>query len=420
MEAVSETNRRVFGTLWPSFNFFAMYAGLDHWTRAKGAPPAEQRRLMDRWLLSRTHSLIRDYRAAMDQFDPMRATRMLGEFIVDELSNWYIRRNRARFWKEKDLNDKYAAYDTLYSSLSVVASLLAPIAPMSADALFLGLNPNDPDCESIHLLDMPTADRSLIDVELEAQMTAVMAVVRLGRAARDQARLKIRQPLPRLIASGPDQRALAGLSDPELGAEVREELNVKALLLVDKSGEYCSVNIKPNLPVLGKQLGKQLQTVKALLQNLDEKAISAFEDTGELHLQLEGKPLILSGDALLVERTGKEGFAVAAEGGYMAALDTTLTPELVQEGLAREFINRIQNHRKKAGLSISTRIQLVVHGEPSLLNALKAHRERVAAEVLATQITIGEGKLPEGEFLETYDIDGSKVEVGLIPGTNLP
>ena len=406
-EGVGEVGRKVFGTLWPSFNFFATYASVDGWTPAAPVDRSSAP-VMDRWLLSRTHSLVREYRAAFEAFDPRTAVRLLGRFIDVELSNWYIRRNRARFWKSTDDADKGLAYSTLYFALDTVAHLLAPIAPLTADALYLALRPQGDGLDSVHLSDLPEPDAAAIDEKLERQMAALLEVVRLGRAAREKAGIGVRRPLPRLIAAGPDREALEGLLDEALGAEVKGELNVKELVVAERSGEYCSLTVKPNLPVLGPRFGKQLGKLKGLLGGLDEGQLAAFETSGELALELEGESITLSGDDLLVERTGREGFAVAAEGGTMAALDTEIDEALRLEGYAREIVNRVQNLRKKSGFEVTQRIRLDLGGSDEIVAAARAHESHIAAEVLASQVAIGASA--EGE---SFAIDEHEVSIAV-------
>jgi isoleucyl-tRNA synthetase len=409
VEDVAEIERRTFGTLWPSFNFFALYANVEKWRPGSDAPQPSKRPAIDRWLLSRLNSLVRDYRAAMDAYDPMKAARLLGSFVVDELSNWYIRRNRSRFWKSRDKQDQAAAFDTLHRALETAAFLLAPIAPLSADALYLALQPEGRGLDSVHLGDLPTCDESLVDAALEARMAAILEVVSLGRAAREQAKLKIRQPLARLIASGPDHAALSGLLDEELAREVRDELNVKELVVAQRSGEYCTITIKPNLPVLGPRLGKDLGKAKNALAALTPKQLAEFETSGALELAIDGKAVALAGSDLLVERKGREGYAVAADHGYMAAFDTALTPQLVTEGLARELINRIQNQRKTQGLDVTDRIALAISGPAPILEAARVHQERIASDVLATDLAIG--TVPDGA--KDHDVEGHAVKIAL-------
>ena len=408
-DGIAEVERRIFGTLWPCLSFFRLYADVDSWTPATPSPAAPLRPALDRWLCSRLHSVTRDYRAAMDEFDPMKATRLLGTFITDELSNWYIRRNRARFWKSKDPADKNAAYATLHEALRTVAFLLAPIAPMSAHHLHRELRCAD-GLVSVHLGDLPRCDAACIDTTLEQRMAAVMTVVSLGRAARESARLKVRQPLLRLIASGPDVVALQGLKDEDLAREVREELNVKELLVAERSGPYCTINVKPHLPVLGPKLGKRLSALKTALTQLSEAQVAGLEERGELILDLGDGPITFNTAELLVERKGREGFAVASAAGFMAALDTTVTPELECEGLARELINRIQTQRKALGLKVTTRITLCISGDAQVQAAVREHGSRIAAETLALDLTCADEAPSDAVHV---DLDGITAHIAV-------
>ncbi len=409
LEGVAETERRIFGTLWPSLSFLRLYADLDGWK--PGATPVDPGALtaLDRWIASRLHSLNRDYRAAMMAFDPMKATRLLGTFITDELSNWYIRRNRARFWKSKDAADKNAAYTTLHEALCTVAFLLAPIAPLSAHHLHRELGAAD-GLASVHLGDLPRVDAARIDAVLETRMSAVMTAVSLGRAARESAKLRVRQPLARLIVSGPDAAALAGLKDRELGREVMEELNVKELVVAEQSGAYCTITVKPHLPALGPKLGKQLGALKAALTRLSDTDLASLEGEGRLVLDLGSGPVEFSAAELLVERRGREGYAVASTGGYMAAFDTTLTPELVEEGLARELINRIQNQRKALDLKVTTRIALHVSGPAAIQQAVLRWADRIQSETLALELTTSD---VAGPTAASAEVEGQAVTLSV-------
>lgn len=410
IEDVADIERKIFGTLWPSYNFFALYANVEKWQPGGAVLPVGKRSAIDRWLLSRLHTLIREFRTAMDEFDPMRATRAVGDFVVNELSNWYIRRNRPRFWKSKDKLDQSTAFDTLFHALETVAFLLAPVAPLTADALYCALHAGDPKAlDSVHLGDLPQSDPSQIDEALERKMAAILEVVSLGRAARETAKLKIRQPLSRLIASGPDRHALDGLLDEELGREVRDELNVKELVVAERSGEYCSLTIKPNLPVLGPKLGKNLGKLKNALGALTDAQLATIESNATLALDLDGTKIELGEGDLLIERKGREGYAVAAAHGYMAAFDTQLTPELISEGLARELINRIQNQRKTSGLEVSDRISLTISGPAEIEAAARAFTDRIAAETLATSLVVG----ATAADAKDHDVEGHAVKIDL-------
>ncbi len=408
-EQIDEISKKVFGTLWPSFNFFALYARVDGWKPGRPAPDAKNRSTLDRWLLSRVNSVARDVRAALESYDPQRATRLLAD-LIDEMSNWYIRRNRARFWKSTDPADKAAAYDTLHRTLTTLAFLLAPIAPFSADELYLGLHPAGTGLESVFLGDMPAVDESLIDPALEARMAAVIAVVSLGRSARTTSGLRVRQPLARMIASAPDAAGLAALKDESLAEEIKDELNVKDLVTVDRRAGYVDVSLKPNLPVLGPKLGKRLGKVRALLQAPTQEMIQSVDETGSVTIQVDGEAMTLGPDDLIVECTGKPGFAVAAERGYLAALDTALTDALILEGLAREVLNRLQNARKDANLQVTDRIRIRAHATGQLEAAIATHRTMLESEALAVSITI-EPTPPGGAAV--LDVDGHPMHLAI-------
>jgi isoleucyl-tRNA synthetase len=412
-DGVAELDRRFFGTLWPSYNFLALYARAEGWSPSHPAPRPALRPAMDRWLLSRTASRLADFRAAMDAYDVQRASRLVITFVVDELSNWYIRRNRPRFWRASDPEDQAAAFATLHEALRVTAFLLAPLAPLSADALFEALHPGAGGQESVHLGDLPVPDPGLIDAELEARMGAVLEVVRLGRAAREAARIRVRQPLLRLVAAVPDARARAALETPELGRELREELNVKELEVAATGGDFCTTVIKPNLPVLGPKQGRRLGAIRTALRELDATAVARFETEGHLDIQVDGESVRLGIEDVLLERTGRPGFAVAAEGGFVAALDTTLTPELIQEGLARELINRVQNQRKAQGLAITDRIRVRLAAPPALLEAARRHEARIRDEVLAETLELDPESRGSPEGAMEHEVEGHRALIAI-------
>ena len=406
-DAVGEVSRKIFGTLWPSYNFFALYASVDGWTPV-GNPP-KSRATMDRWLLSRAHSTLKAWRQAFEDFDPQRATRVVADFL-DELSNWYIRRNRSRFWKSKDAADKNAAYDALHRALVLVSYMLAPIAPFSADELFVSLHPGSTGRDSVFLSDLPEVDASLIDADLEARMTAILAVTSLGRSARTVAGLRVRQPLARMIASAPDAEGLAALRDPELASEIRDELNVKALEVAERRSGYVDVRIKPNLKTLGKRLGSKLRRVTDILGDPPGPFVAEVESNGCGTLDVDGEKIALAAEDLLVSCTGKSGFAAAAERGYLAAFDVTLTPELEQEGFAREILNRLQTARKEAGLAVSDRAAVRLSGSGRLRAAAAAHHDLLTAEALLVRLSI-EDEAPPGAT--ATDIDGEVLHIAL-------
>jgi isoleucyl-tRNA synthetase len=406
-EGVGEVSRKVFGTLWPSYNFFALYASVDGWKPGEAAPAA--RPVMDRWLRSRAHASLQSWKEAFEDFDPQRAVRIAGEYL-DDLSNWYIRRNRARFWKSKDKNDQRSAYAALHEALTIAAYLVAPVAPFSADELFVALHPAGGAPESIFLTDLPAVDASAIDPALEARMAAVTAVVSLGRSARTTSGLRVRRPLSRMIVSAPDAAGLAALRDPQLAAEVLDELNVKALEVAERRSGFVDVQIKPNLKTLGKKLGPKLKRVSELLAAPPAAFVAAVERDGGGVLDVDGQDVALAPEDLLVTCAGKPGFAAAAEKGYFAALDTALTPELEREGAAREVLNRLQGARKDAGLAVVDRARVVLCGGPTLNAAVAAHRDLLASEALLSSLEIVEAP-PAGAT--AIDVDGETLHVRL-------
>jgi isoleucyl-tRNA synthetase len=332
----------------------------------------------------------------------MRATRAVAAyFVVNELSNWYIRRNRARFWKSTDVEDQRAAYDTLHRGLTVAAYLLAPIAPFSADELYVALHKDGAD--SIFLTDLPAVEEARIDPALEARMDAVLRVTSLARSARTVAGLKVRQPLAKLVCSGPDAAALAAFRDAELADEIKDELNVKELVVAEKRSDYVDVSVKPNLKTLGPRLGPKLRLVSEALKNPPADFLAAVEATGGGELSVGGERVALGAEDLLVSCAGRAGFAAAAEKGYFAALDTTLTPALEREGLAREILNRLQAARKDAGLEVSDRVCVRLSGSDKLRDAATAHADLLKAEALIVALAV-EAAAPDGAA--AADVDG--------------
>jgi isoleucyl-tRNA synthetase len=404
-EQVAEAARKIFGTVWPSYGFFALYANADAWRPGKDATSA--RTTLDRWILSRANATLRDFRAAFDDYDPQRATRLLAVF-VDELSNWYIRRNRARFWKGSDSADKNAAYDTLHRALTLTAYMLAPIAPFSADELFTALRPGGED--SIFLTDLPTPDLSAIDADLEARMNAALVVTSLGRSARTIAGLKVRRPLRAMVASAPDRAGLLALRNPEIAAEIADELNVKELKVAERGSGFVKLSIKPNLKTLGKRLGPKLRRVSELLAAPPAAFVAEVEATGKGALDVDGETIAFSEEDLLVACSGREGYAVAAERGYFAALDVAEDPELAVEGLANEILNRIQAARKNAGLAVVDRVHLELSGSDAVRAAARKFEATLREEALATRLDVLDAA-PSGA--QTVDVDGESLSLVL-------
>ncbi len=380
-------------TLWNTYAFFVTYANLDRFDPNAPAVPAKDRPLIDRWLLSTLHRLVRDVRASLDQYDAQAATLKM-EAFWDDLSTWYVRRNRSRFWKSKSESDSLAAYQTLYDGLTTLVRLLAPVMPFVAEEMYQNLvrRAVKGAAASVHHTGFPAADPALIDDELERRMRAARRVVELGRAARSQAKTKVRTPLPRLVAvfdAGDRDRGALGGAD-ELATIVKDELNVKALEIRDRAEGLVREIVKPDLKVLGPKLGKDLPKIRAALAD-------GRYQRKDGAIVVEG--VELAPNEVLVSHEGEAGHAVARESGLVVALDTALTPELEAEGLARELAHKLNDLRKEAGLEIADRIALRYDGP--IAATLERYHDAVAEEVLATSMTrglIGRGHAWSGEL----------------------
>ena len=404
-----DVRRRFIIPLWNSYSFFATYARLD------GFDPTDQttlvhlseRPVLDRWIVSRLNETIATVRAGLDAYEPDTAANAIEAFVVEELSNWYIRRNRRRFWKSGNDADKAAAYHTLYECLTALTGLLAPFIPFVTESMYQNLvcavNPSAP--ESVHLTDFPVSDESAIDERLSAQMAAVIEAVKLGRAARSAANVKVRQPLPAVLVYARDRadfEAVIALQD-----QVLEELNVKEVRPLLDVGDVVAYNIRPNLPVLGPKYGKQLGPVRQAIAAADPGTVAGLVDAGRsIELTLpNGDALWLEPDEVLVDLVKREGYAAAQGPRMTVALDIELTPELIREGWIRDFIRGVQDTRKTAGLQIEDRISLRYRADSDLVAAVSASEEYVKAETLARSI---EGQEADGAAEDGYDT----IEVG--------
>jgi len=408
---VEETLRDFFLTLWNVYGFFVLYANLDR-PRLDRAPPAAERRAIDRWLLSRLHALIRDVTAHLEGYDPTSASRAIRDFVVDELSNWYVRRNRRRFWKSESDRDKTAAYATLYEALVAVAELMAPMAPFTSEELYQNLvrslDAGAP--ESVHLAAWPRPDVGLVDEDLDRDMRALMRLVELGRSARAASGIKIRQPLPEVLVRLRSEDELAGVR--ALEDQLVEELNVKRVRYLGVHDAFVDYQVKPNLPRVGPRLGRLVPALRRALDGLDGRAVAAaVADGREVVVEVDGTEIRLAPEDLLLDARSPEGFAAVEERGYLAALNTALTPELAREGLARDAIRLVQNARKNAGLEVSDTIALGLAAEGELARALQEHREIVAGEVLARELRLG--SLEGDAYREEHDLEGSHLTLAL-------
>jgi len=382
-----EVRRRFILPLWNSYAFLVTYARIDGWTPEQQPDPSD-RTLLDRWILSRVNQLAGYVRERMEAYDPTAAAREIEHFVVEELSNWYIRRNRRRFWKPESDADKVAAYATLHEALTTVVRILAPFVPFITEAIYQNLVASvQPDApKSVHLTDFPEANAALIDEELSRDMHAVLQVVRLGRAARSEANIKVRQPLPAILVHTSDPRdaqAVVRLKD-----QILDELNVKDVRALEELSDVVTWDVKPNLPVLGPKFGKRLGAVRKALGELDAAQVANAVNSGQpVDLgTIDGEQVSLEPGDILVSLRKREGFAAAQGEGATVALDTELTDELIREGMARDFVRGVQDARKRIDLRIEQTIKLAYATTDELAEAIAANQEFIAREVLATSI----------------------------------
>ncbi|GHF30434.1 isoleucyl-tRNA synthetase [Deinococcus metalli] len=416
LNVIGEAFRSYFLTLWNTYSFFVLYANLDRPDLA-AAPPVHERPEVDRWLLAKVQALIGTVTDALENYDPTASSRALQDFVVEDLSNWYVRRNRRRFWSGDGMVD-VSAYATLHTALVTVTQLTAPFTPFLAETLYQNLvrsvTPGAP--QSVHLSAWPVVNEALAAPALVGEMDAVLRVVGLGRAVRGQTGLRQRQPLPKVMlrARTADQTAALG----RFAGQIREELNVKEVELLDQYAELVSYQLRPNLPLLGKKFGKAVPQVRAALQAADASEIARAVRDGKFFEVVApgGERFELGPDEVLVDARSPEGYAAMEEAGYLVAFDTTLTRELELEGLARDLVRGIQDGRKRAGFQVSDRITLHLDVSGDARAAAEAWQEYVVSETLAESLTFGtaDGYRAEVEggaaYLEKLDRDGSPSE----------
>ena len=411
-DALADAARRVFDTVGNTYRFFALYANLEGWeprhaevsTRWQHANKLVDKSddVLDRWIRSRLNTLVAQVRDDLDAYEMTHAARAIGEFVVDDVSNWYVRRTRDRFWGSGDAGSTDAAFATLHHVLSTVAQLLAPFTPFHADWLYRALNGG----ASVHLANFP--EPAVREPQLEAGMEAVRVLARLGRAAREKVRIRVRQPLRTLHAVVPGQAAVP----PELLAVLRDELNVKEVRFMQGSGDLVTYRAQPNFRVLGKRFGARMQQAAAAIRALDSETLRGFVAGGPLAIVLEGEPHALGAEEIELLEDARGDLVVETDAGYTLALDPTLDDELRREGLARELVNRIQRLRKDAGLAVSDRIRLAVRGAAEVEEAARAHGDYISAETLATVLDVGD-RAGLFDIEQEFELDGHHAHLAL-------
>ena len=401
-EALGEAVRRTFDTLGNTYRFFTLYANLEEWTPPDQPVPPADRSLIDRWLLSRQAHLVAEVRDALDSYDLTRGSRAIADFVVDDLSNWYIRRSRDRFWGSADAADTRAAFQTLWEALVTVSRLMAPFTPFMADWLHRAIG-----LDSVHLADYPARHDGLREEALERGMEGVRTLASLGRAAREQVQIRVRQPLGTLHAVVPDRLTL---SEPLIDI-LKDELNVKDVRFPADAAELVRLEAKPNFRALGQRFGSRTQEAAAAIRALSGDALSAFEGGEEVVIDVEGESHDLQPDELEIERVARGDLVVESGDRFTVALDPAIDEALRLEGLARELVNRIQRLRRDAGLEVSDRIRLWVTGDEDVETAVERHRDYIAREVLA--VSLERSSSPGEAHGRDVELDGVTARIAL-------
>ena len=389
-DEIEEEQRKFFRAFVNSYNFFVMYANVDGFTFAEEVIPVHERPGLDRWIISCLNSLVSGVELRMQQYDLTGAIRLINDFTIDDLSNWYIRRSRKRFWKGEMGPDKLAAYQTLYQCLVTVAKLLAPYTPFIADRIFMNLNgvTGRETWESVHLCELPVADKKAVDRPLELRMKKAQIVTSLVRTMREKASIKVRQPLKRIMLAIDD--AADRMEYEKVKDIIIDEVNVQKVEYIEDESSVVSKKAKPDFKSLGPRYGKEVKRLAESIRLLTHKQISAIESMGSLDLEVDGKTYIITSEDVTVSREDIEGWLVASDDAHrvMVALDTEITPELEMLGLARELVSRIQALRKDTGLEITDRIALKIAGSEKLMHAVETHSDYIMQETLAMTLDI--------------------------------
>ena len=404
-DGIEEVRRRFFGTLYNTYSFFSLYANVDGFEYdEEDDVPLSERREIDRWIISVLNSLIRDVDRELEGYDPTRAGRLIDKFVSDDLSNWYVRLNRKRFWGKEMSRDKLSAYQTLYTCLETVARLLAPFAPFYSDQLYMdliGVTGNG-DKRSVHLATFPTADESLIDQELEERMSVAQKATSMVLALRRRVNIKVRQPLQAIMIPATDE------TQKERIEAVRElilnEVNVRELKFVEGSGILVK-KVKCNFRTMGKKFGKLMKSIAAQMSSLSQEEIEILEKEGRISLNADGQEIEVEASDVEIINEDIPGWLVANEGNLTVALEVELSEDLLNEGMARELINRIQNIRKDKGLEITDRIRVKLSQTERVEKALEAYGDYLRTQVLADGLEIADNEGTEA------DIDGLKIRI---------
>jgi len=411
LEGITEVQRKFFGTLYNTYSFFTLYANIDGFDYSAADLDINERPEIDRWIISQLHSLIQNVDEAYETFEPTKAGRLIQDFVTDQLSNWYVRLCRRRFWKSDDSKDKLSAYQTLYTCLETVSILGAPIAPFFMDQLFSDLNAvtKRHDVISVHLADFPKVNSALIDTALEAQMDIAQRVSSLVLGIRKKERIRVRQPLQTIMVPTLSQTFSDNIT--HVKELILSEVNVKELRLLEEGSGVLVKSIKPNFKTIGPKYGKQMKSIAVLVGKMTADDIATVEKNQGWSGDIDGENIVLDINDFEILAQDIPGWLVSTEGGLTVALDITITDELKSEGIARELVNRVQNLRKDSGLEVTDKIRLTVECASEIQAAIAQNEEYVCNEVLATEISFGSF---DGEALLVDLVQEGDAKIGLV------
>lgn len=402
LEGIKEVQRKFFGTLYNTYQFFALYANVDGFTFKEEYIPVAERPEIDRWILSSLQTLIKKVTAALDEYEPTVAGRLVEDFVDEQLSNWYVRLCRRRFWKGEYEGDKIAAYQTLYECLETVVRLMAPISPFFSDEIFIALNKvtGKHDQASVHHILFPTPKKEVIDQLLEERMAAAQETCSLVLSIRKKVSIKVRQPLQKVLI--PVFHPLMEQQLKKVEDLIKAEVNIKEIEYLTDTEGFIKKKLKPNFVALGKKLGPKMKAVSSALQNFSQHEISLFEKEGRYSLPLSDEFVELTLSEVEITSEDIPGWSVASKGALTVALDINVTPELEQEGNAREFVNRIQKIRKESGFELTDRIEVKVAAANGIAESLGKYNAYICAEILADKLEIT-STIEDGVEIEVND-----------------
>jgi len=403
IEGIAEVRRKFFGTLYNTYSFFALYANIDQFKYEEAEVPLHERPEIDQWIISELNTLIKDVDTYYADYEPTKAARAISDFVQENLSNWYVRLCRRRFWKGDYAQDKIAAYQTLYTCLLTISKLGAPIAPFFMDKLYRDLTQNTKSekFDSVHLAEFPVFVENFVDKSLESKMQKAQTISSLVLSLRKKEMIKVRQPLQKVMIPVLDKHQRAEIE--AISDLIKAEVNVKEVEILDDGSGILVKQIKPNFKTLGPRFGKDMGLISKKIQEFTQEQINQLDTLGILNIEISGNTITLSQDDVEISSQDIEGWLVANSNGITVALDITISEELKQEGIARELVNRIQNIRKDSGFEVTDKIKVQLQNNDELEKAVHANVTYIKSETL-TETLVFEATITAGIDIEFDDI----------------